>query len=230
MYLYHVTDRASALSALKNGLAPAIGENSLFSGETRKHVFSCSSGSVPYWKILLQKDTVLRIDPDLAPEITQRNAYGLYDEYIFDTSVPKEALTLVHSGVPSKECYLGLIRGYFKQLSQICVLCARYYSALTCAGIPDRLEIQGRCIQFCHMFPRTKPDKIPPDVLEGMLMELSDGHPCFTDMYLDTGRRMWEQLAYYPDDSLAGPRKAVHDMAARLLPDFKNLDTGGWTD
>lgn len=68
-YLYHLTDTNTAKRILQEGLKPLIGERSRIVEEEEARIYLSDKKSIPYWKILLEKNVLLRIDAEkLNPE------------------------------------------------------------------------------------------------------------------------------------------------------------------
>lgn len=93
MTLYHVTSKEKLDSIMAEGLIPLIGENSKRVGEFGKHVYLCSEDHVGYWKIILGRKVVLRVNVINESDL-KKHEYGLYDEYMYDWNIPPENIEL----------------------------------------------------------------------------------------------------------------------------------------
>lgn len=92
-YLYHLTNEKSLKNILKNGLQPKIGKNSKACGEKNKLIYLSDYEDVPYWKILLGQNILLRVNTDKLSDFKYCR-YDFYNEYLYDRNIPAEYITV----------------------------------------------------------------------------------------------------------------------------------------
>lgn len=135
-FYYHVTDKASAKTILKEGLVPKRGKNAVLCGEEDDMVYLCRRKDVPYWKILLGADTVLRIGipcderGGLADRIEMNKySYSCYSEYLLNCPVPPELIQKSSAGSQLTRAYAAamydLCESYIYTLGDLCADIAR---------------------------------------------------------------------------------------------------------
>lgn len=102
-YLYHLVDKNELQSVLTYGLFPRIGKNSLASKETEPRIYATPYSSVPFWKIALSRNIVLRIDMSCVEEKPEVRDHILYKEVLFRSPIPPDALKKVYTPKPTLE-------------------------------------------------------------------------------------------------------------------------------
>ena len=196
-YYYHITDKEHLPAILKFGLKPMIGENSNLVNETNPAIYLCRRKDIPYWKILLGKTVVLRIE---GIEIPNENCYKYsnYSEYLYFDDISADKIKRVYFSEPSKQAMRNLCLSYISSFNQCAVAAARHYTYPD-QGHDERLEC---LLNVCLAGAR----KLDYSVLtQGDLRkELKEwGDNCaytFVDMYMNSGKRLYQKLVEYLKD------------------------------
>lgn len=157
-YLYHLTDRESANRILRTGLKPKTGERSQVAQEEGPRIYLADKESVPYWKLLLGKDILLRIDVEkLDAEKLEEYRYQEYAEWTYPVSIKPEWIheSRVNSEL-NPERYRELCLSIIDSISYACVQFARYVSYRNDPE-SDWREFAKQCKESCVTFRYTLP-------------------------------------------------------------------------
>ena len=228
MTVYHVTDAVSAKSIQKDGcLKAGRGKNVLAVGDD-PGVYVCSRKDVPYWQLILGKDTILKLETgDLAPALKwDYNGYGEL-KYAEDVSFYKlEDVSREISEEEKKLANRSLCQSYLWMLNHICLSWARYFHQEI--GCPE--ERLGReTATVLSILERLDYQSADPAALKWEMERMKEsGCYAFTDVYGSTERRLWEQLSEWPKDTWWGIRKKMKEFIGISLPGICYADTGGW--
>ena len=230
-YYYHITDEKHLPEILKNGLKPMIGENSSLVGETDPTIYLCRHKDVPYWKILLGKTVVLQIK-DLNVADDDHCQYHHYDEYLYRETIPAYKIKRVYFPTPSSNVMKNLCLSYISSFNQCAEIAARYYN------MHDEEECYDECYEEfdaslnCCLAVTERLDYsvLTTREIRKELREWGDyGAYTFVDRYLDTGKRLYQQLVLYPNDEFEKKRKALHHYIAKTFRGCLDVNIGGWT-
>ena len=149
-YLYHLTDTNTAKRILQEGLKPLIGERSRIVEEEEARIYLSDKKSIPYWKILLEKNVLLRIDAEkLNPEKLDHYPYQEYEEWTYSEPIQPEWIHVSRANTEiSPEQYKELCLSFLDSISQVCVQFARYVSYYDDPEL-DWREYAENCKESC---------------------------------------------------------------------------------
>lgn len=227
-YLYHITSNPDITK-----LTPTIGKNASLVGETEPLVYLCDEQSIPYWMILLDSHYIFKIDMsniNTAKQYLSKVEYTLYSEYIYTKEIQSDAITYIGNIKKPEKIYMQkLCMGYIETLNKICILYAKYYTHHS----KNKLY-ENDCCQLSKstvaVLPHLDFSVIKTDDLIAKLKNIGeDGEYTFCDTYMNTGRRLWKQLIYYPEDDLLIYRKKIFEFINMQLINCHDTNTGGWT-
>ena len=224
--MYHLTKKSKVASILNEGLRPDLGDNSSKVDEQDKGVYLCVKEHIKYWQILIDCDALIEEKCIMTHDCECRR-YHPYDEYIYKGIIP---------GVYCKEVELPPIDGdamrelclrYINALSAACTTAARYYEGNTSI---EEEYLDGLLIISLAVENKLDYSYLTTEEKKKYLTDLGEeGDYTFLDAYKDTGRKLYEQLIHYPDDSTKDKRVRLYEYIKRVFSDCLDLDTGGWT-
>lgn len=231
MIYYHLTTKENAAKIKKYGLRPFRGKRADQIGEEREGIFLCEEKDVPYWSIVLNLDYIVKIEglkPIKKTDDTYFN-YTNYAEWVYDGMISPEKLKvrkLRKDTKRMKDANKILAESYLWDLSNFVLFCAKAYNY----DRYDKDSILYMANAFDLVLPSLDYSVFETEELKDILRHIGDGNYAFTDMYLDTGRTLWEQLIKYPWDYTFEARKRIYEYINRTFgKKLKGLNTGGWT-
>lgn len=224
---YHVTAKDAAERILASRRILAKGGIHVARTNDQEGAYFCDWDSVPYWQLLLGRDTVLAVQvPDSVP--MDRWPYQGYREWVSYGTVAFHAARDVSPHI-SRQAYVSanhaLCLSYLWMWNRICLGWARYYHGE--CGRPEGLADETRT--GLDIMGRLRYRDVAEGCLESEMAKIADS--CcyaFTDRYKNTDLRMWEQLARYPKDGYAGLRETFCARIQELPVSVNKYPTGGW--
>lgn len=223
-YFYHLTDKDALPGILKNGLIPQIGPRSESAKETENFVFLCRHKDIPYWKILINKPVLLRVYLD--QEKTEEYGYDCYSEYLVKDKIPPENIKRVYPKIDTVKAMKDLCVSYIYTFSHLVTDFARYYRGDDYVN-KERLETQLTVLKI-----GTQNLDYSSLTKKEIRKELKDagenGGYTFVDRYMNTDRRLYEQLLYYPEDDFFESRKWLNRTIKNIFKGCLKVNTGGW--
>lgn len=226
--LYHLTIREDVQMILQNGLHPFLGEQAKLAHEEQPAIYLCEKKDLPYWAILLGKNVALKISGIERTEVVPYQ-YFCYSEYVYFKDIIPEQISVVDFPVITDSHMRDLCRGYIESISHVTKCMAQYYfyhnkdlfSSDDLAKLVDSILIVRNRLDYSIC---------TEEELRGILVELGEsGEYVFTDTYLDTERRLWEQLLFYPEDELTNRRRELYNYIKETFRGCLYTNTGGWT-
>lgn len=226
--LYHVTDLCHKAEILKgNCLRPFLGENSL-PCEDKPAVYLCAREDVPMWMRILGKETVLKIGVPQSTELTETE-YSGYREYWCEHAIYPIDICDVTDTITAKELEHANERiccEYLWALNRLCLQWIQYKEKDVVLPYSYLANATGT---FLKVMNRQDYGNVPRACLEREMAEMEDS--CcyaFTDCYGNTGKRLWERLAEYPDDGDGNLERTLNTFVRKNLMDIAYWNTGGY--
>lgn len=245
--LYHLTDKKNLDSILSNGLIPQIGPTSKLMGEERNTVFLCEEKDIGKWRIILDKNVLLRIDGIDESGLT-KTSYSEYDEYAYDRPILPANIRLESDCVEIKNSDMKVLcSSYLITMSVFATICAEFEEQLqkhNCHNFSEEerdavlekngvmpvetLVYLGKSLTV--VLPRL--DYRTADMTEwsNVLKEYgSMGEYSFCDTYKKTGKRLWQMLNEYDISPECNQQfRTIYKFIADTFPFAYSLNTGGW--
>lgn len=229
---YHLTDRESVPLILKNGLQPQIGKNSQIVQESKSYVYLCDAQSIPYWSILLGKNTVLQVCiPD--EYLFDTYTYDGYSEIVLWRTISPQFISRAEMTLKTEPAMQHLCVSHLTLISSFCADCARYYSVSFCEGLYhtaeffDSIRHDGEVV--LNALRRLDYGVVDTQVLEYELRQLGeDGEYTLCDTYFGEDKRLWEKLPEYETDALTDVRSIIHGLLKTTLAGCLYTNTGGF--
>ena len=239
-YLYHLTDTNTAKRILQEGLKPLIGERSRIVEEEEARIYLSDKKSIPYWKILLEKNVLLRIDAEkLNPEKLDHYPYQEYEEWTYSEPIQPEWIHVSRANTEiSPEQYKELCLSFLDSISQVCVQFARYVSYYDDPEL-DWREYAENCKESCmssckvlqHTLTKLDFSCLDNKKLQEHLKAAGDGAYTLCDFYEfewnDHPIRLWQLLGTH---KLANSStKWLYAWLRHTFPRKLRVNTGGGT-
>lgn len=227
-YLYHLTTKEALPKILKEGLVPNIGESSKMAEESRSAVFLCDDKSLPYWRILLNKDTLLKVKVSHKDDLEFFD-YDLYGEYLYKDNISPDNIEVIDMLEPTLEQYKEILKSYICSISYACYCCAEYYTYGK-----DKVNITIDIIRKSIISIKIVSDRLNYSYMstEELRVELKglgqDGYYTFLDKYYNTDKSLWQKLIDYPSDETMELRRWLYNFVKRQFSNVLDVDTGGW--
>ena len=229
-YLYHITSEKYVDDIMKVGLIPKLGYNSKLVDEEKPLIYLCNREDLPYWIILTGNTTVLKVD---LRGINTENSYHYYkySEYMIEESIGLDNIKEVFTQEPELEHMKELCLSFLKDISYSCLVIAKYYTAKEKnITICDERRPNGVLRGLLACLNRIDYGVLSEDEIVNYLKDYGgQGEYTFCDEYINTGRKLYEQLIYYPEDEYTKQRKQLNEFITNHFAYCKNLYTGGWT-
>lgn len=233
--LYHVTKKEKLKEIMKEGLKPQIGENSALCFEQEPSVYLCDRKSAVYWAIMLDADTVIRVQHDFAEGEVEEYQHSSVKEYITSVVIPSECLKRDYGVITEKsraKAMRELCEDYIHGLSYICTEYARYYTndghgTYMSKYLHDYLASATRAT--IKVMENLDYSVMPPAEIRSLLREIGEnGGYTYDDKYMDSGFRLYQMLRRYPSDDLEIFRKQLYKLMTKKLKGTFRVNTGGW--
>ena len=238
-YLYHLTDENSAENILKYGLKPMIGDRSKIVDETEKAIYLSDYASVPYWKLLLDRKTILRIDTSGITDLCNDFQYSYYKEYIYKNTIQPEYIKESKDNRKlTQKQMIDLSLSLIDSISQLCVMFARYVSYKNKRPMYDK-NYYDYMITFIaslqFMLPHIDYSVLTPQMLRNYLKKegengettLCDFYEYDTNVFNKNTPRLWQLLDTH---ELADENtKWIYNWLKTTFPRRLRVNTGGWT-
>ncbi len=233
--LYHVTKKEKLKEIMKEGLKPQIGENSALCFEQEPSVYLCDRKSAVYWAIMLDADTVIRVQHDFAEGEVEEYQHSSVKEYITSVVIPSECLKRDYGVITEKsraKAMRELCEDYIHGLSYICTEYARYYTndghgTYMSKYLHDYLASATRAT--IKVMENLDYSVMPPAEIRSLLREIGEnGGYTYDDKYMDSGFRLYQMLRRYPSDDLEIFRKHLYKLMTKKLKGTFRVNTGGW--
>lgn len=241
-YYYHLTTPENISSIMRDGLKPMLGERSLSIKEDTPALCLCSKKGIDAWSILLGLNTVLKVMIPSEDNLIQVSDYADADEYRYNGIIPPECIIETYKIRPSKKTLETLRFDYVENLSEFCVLCARYYTEGTGwnngdaleAEIKEDIQILGEAL--IPVIPRLKYQESSRKDKRVMLKQIgAAGGYSFCDDYCPGYgnskpiKRLYQKLIEYPNDEFTEIRKKIYNIIKSNFKYCLRTNTGGWT-
>lgn len=241
-YLYHVTDSASALNILKNGIHPMIGDRSRLAGEEDERIYLTEKASLPYWKQILGRNVVLRINVSgLELENMTHFKYGQYSEWVHSKTIDPQWITRskIKTYLTNTQ-HRELCLSFVDTISQISIMFARYVTFYDDAD-DSKKEWALDCLDYCkdvcktmqYVLPNLNFGLVSAKDLRAHLKIMGDGGYTLCDAYepwFVTAKhpmRLWQLLGRH---ALKTEETVwLYDWLRKTFPRRLRVDTGGWT-
>lgn len=227
-YYYHVTTEDKVESILQNGLQPQKGNNSE-KVEEESLVFLSEWDSVRYWAAILGRKVMLRVPKDKVNSPERYNR-GLYDEVLTESPVYGMELCDFYAPELSDIEMRKLICNYTGMLNMFCTNLANLYTRYPDSDVDTRTYLGNSISATLTVMKRLNWSVVTPsDLAKYLEEEGDDGEFTICDYYLNTGRKLYEQLVFYPVDALTPIRKRLHDFIVDKYNVALYVQTGGYT-
>lgn len=227
--IYHITDKEHAAAIRKAGYLKAGRGENVARTDDMAGVYICDWQSVPYWQLILGKDTVLQLKIDTEKQKLITRTYSCYQEYVSGNDLPFLEIIDVSSNINHRnriKANTALCKAYLWMLNDICLSWARYYHQET--SISGELLAEETDTLFT-ILNRLDYEHVKDAVLREEMEDMIES--CcyaFTDQYWKTDKRLWEQLTEYGEDAWMDIRKKLRTFVEENLSSISDTDTGGW--
>lgn len=232
---YHVTTASKAQKILKTGLKPKIGENSKIMEEENPAIYLCRRKDIHYWRILLGRDTVLKVTVHDDSEFEVYH-YSDYDEWLAFETIPASQISIVDVNVDNRKLnkvMTNITITNLYSLSAVCEACARYYEESTkdVKYIQQLYEkIRFEAVTSKATFRNIDSKRISKLAVRRHLKQMgNNGMFTLCDMYKMENKRLYEKLIEYKEDDLTKLRLDVYKLITTKLAGCLDVNTGGWT-
>lgn len=229
---YHLTSVENAARILKTGLKPTIGPNSKMVCEDKKAIYLCHRKDIPYWKILLGKDIVLKVTVDDDSDF-DKYEYSNYNEWVTFKSIPAKVISKVELKISDAQIVKAMtsisIMSLYK-LSRMCEACARYYSLSEkddeyAQDLRERILYNG--IMVKATMKNIDSSIVSKYAIRRHLKFMSNtGMFTFCDTYKLEDKRLWEKLIEFEKDDLYNIRSHVYKLIIKKLDGCLDVNTG----
>lgn len=228
-YVYHLTTKRAWAAIQQQGLKPMMEHNSRLVREDKPCVYLCDWASIPYWKILLNADILLRI-PKVYVDGIPPVQYSEYLEYRVVRCIPPQDLKLIDIPNTSVGVMQALCKSYLMDLSDIVTDCVRYYRAEE-SNPKWQASLAADIQMILQIVNRLDYAVCDPKVLETEMQSYAEmGEYTFADTYERTKRRLWAQIRRYPKDELFELRVQLSEWLGSHMPSIVlYASTGGWS-
>lgn len=226
--LYHVTNTYFASDIIRKGLRPRIGDNSRFAGEQRPAVYLCALDDVAGWSIMLDADIVFEVT-GLEEDDLQITDFSCGREYAYFKPIPVNQVN-IYTGYISVAS--GMIKLCKNVLLSICATIDYVTRMYDREPMTPKLSDEVNNRLECLLFTCNKVDYayVSKNTVTVWLMEYADsGEYAFTDMYKDTGLRLWQQLVEWNDPKTEEARRNVYSYIHNNFKYTDEIYTGGYT-
>jgi len=234
-YYYHLTTEAHLKDMLEQGLKCDIGDNSKKVNETEPMIYLCRRKDLPYWEILLGKTIIIQIN-EAGVSDAEEYDYDDYSEAVCKKDISLEHIKRVYISYDKTKAMRDLCISYLYSISRITEVAARvntesYIEKYCKTDFKEMKECLSQLLDaFFAVSRRLDYASVGKAAVRAELKEA--GEECaytFCDTYLDTGRRLWEQLIHYPENEFTPRFKQLHAYIAKTLKGCGKVNTGGWT-
>lgn len=202
--LYHITDSESVQSILKNGLIPAIGNNSKLNSEKEDNVYLCEYNDIWLWKLRLDKNAVLEVDIDDKDDLSYTEYYNicncLYKEYICHDKINPKNIRLVTINQPidmQKITKMAII-----SVTKIMKLILRYYNNYSNLILQNK--IKHNLLIFAKTYSVVDPEWIyqnDKEVFDLLKLISLSGYNTFLDRIGDTNINLYKIIPIIAADT-----------------------------
>lgn len=236
-YFYHLTKREKLKDILSKGLVPCVGENSRAVSEEESFIYLCKKKDIPFWKILVDSDVLLRVDMDGISDFNEKESkypYILYDEYLYNKVITPDRIKECSMECKTENAMKALCLNFLYSISYISTTCARYYGDIQEYDEESRQRLfeslKWQLDNFSVISKRLDYSILSKDIIKKKIKEM--GEACmfvFTDTYNQTDKRLYEQMILFPEDELMGKRREVYDFLIENLDGCLTVNTGGFS-
>lgn len=241
-YYYHVTTKDKLPDIMKDGLKPMVGENASAVNEEEPAVYLCRRRDIPYWLVLTNGNTVLKIDRHGLNLPLKSWAYDNYEEYTTDKGIdPKWISRTPFPGRHDRlEAMRDLARSHVYALSYMC------FSALRTEWqwLTDNLseEAEAELINDAKVIAEDITINIGimsridfTAISQQEIAKIVRGHSnndcyvTFADSYFnkdlnpdipDAGKRCWQHLANVELPELKDACLKLHKFIKKVIPPY----------
>ena len=224
---YHLTSAVKLNGIMRDGLLPDVGSNSSKVGEDVNMVYLCKEDDVPYWKLILDRDTLLEVRISSDTNI-DRYAYGYYTEYLYPYVIPAEQLRLVAMTLVPMHIYDVLRLEYLMTCSTVINDVVRRYHHKQPFDEAYVFGLDATCNNYIATMSRLNyADANRTRLSNCLLREANEGETTLCDLYANTTQRFYQVFeAICKDNNCSGGLKLVNFLK-QYLGDVLNTDTGG---
>lgn len=231
-YLYHITTKEALPEILKNGLKPMIGNNSQLVDESIPAVYLCRHKDVPYWRILLDKSVVLKIDISYftAKELDDIFfSYELYAEYVYRKEIPPHIISRCYIPLQQERQMRDLCMGYLHRVSYLTVVAARYYTDNDMWRYAS-IDVKNMIDETLKILKRLDYSVCEKSDIRNELRTAAEyGEWTFDDLYISSNKRLYQQLLLYGNDELTQSRKKLYKYICTNFKGCLRVNTGCWS-
>lgn len=237
---YHVTTKEKLPGIMTKGLIPQMGRNSEWAGEESPALFLTDRQSLPYWCILTNGDTVLKIDKNAIPKNAKTYNYTNYDEIIIhdaiDTGYIKTATFPTKEQLTIAMHYLAA--GYIRVISSMCYSAIRTEWELLDKDITheerkslteDAKTIAAEITGIIKIMENINFEILTPEEMADIVTKHSnnDCFITFADTYFDksrkdeipdAGKRCWQHLANIQINEMRTACLELHKFIKKVIP------------
>lgn len=228
MTLYHITDKEVLPDIMRDGIKPMIGKNSKSVNEDVPAIYVCTRGSVGYWKAILGKKVVLKIEGIKLTKEDEKHDYGFYGEYVLHKKIPASHV---------KQVYLYTSD---EQMKKLCLSYIDTISYITCIFMR---QCYGRHNKYSYVEYLNNTVPVVIDILNRLdfhVVEKKDirchlrnvgenGGYTLCDRFMDEeDTRLWQKLESLSDE-VAVSGGQLYSWIKDNLKGCLKVNTGGWT-
>lgn len=227
--LYHLTDKSNIQSILTYGLIPKIGENSKYMNEKVKYIYLSDKESIPFWTILLNRNTLLEITIDIND--IEEFKYTSYTEYLCKKPITKEHIKIsTNKPTYTNQHMKELCKNSMYGLSKCTTLCADFYTRKDWLGDISIEDVKYILASEILISKRIDYNVMSTSEIEQELKYMGEilCMNTFVDTYFNQNTRLYQQLINYPDDELTSYRKQMYEIIKNAFKNNLETNTGGY--
>lgn len=240
MKYYHLTSEENLDSILKEGLKCMVGENSTIVGDKEKVIYLSDYNYLDYWSILLDRNIILEIDSEgIDINNIDEYSYGMYKEIIYSKDIQPQYITIANNIViDNSKAMRVLCTSFIYYINRLVSSIAKIFTSsyankrYNSEDLQKEKHLISKNIKsvLC-ILNRLDYSVLPSDEIKSILRQFGDdGEYTFCDTYMNTDKRLWEQLLFYDAGDLSEDFRKLHDCIKNTFKDCLYTHTGGWTD
>ena len=220
--VYHLTNFIKVPNIMVNGLTPSIGFNSKFAKEHRPLICLCDESDIPYWNILLDRDTLLKLIIPDEVELENRS-YAYYSELIaYDVIKPTsiEIIPFPNTDEAMADLRAQTIVNLSDDVHQLCQILENEW-------VIDKFFLNNVKVD-CELIHRLHFKEMDKEEVKKMLRkEADEGTFVFTDVWYDGKTRLYEHMLTFNNEETWEVRQLLHGTILEHFEGCLDVDTGG---